>query len=154
MTDEQLNGNEVSWKNFGKMCYVTNFGQVYMSSSGKILLECCIELGKNQGNTRMGIKILDKEFQISRDAFGMVYSELCSKNYPHPQGCKQSIKIAEVLSMLKNDDNDSTAAVIVKRQIIKLMYKKLKFKEPELIALQELFESWRKPIITRTPIRR
>lgn len=168
MSDEQLKGNEISWRNWGVACYATNFGQVQVDEKTEEFVECCIGLGRNQGNTEMGITIYDGEFQISRSTFNTVYAELCSKGYPHPKGCKQSIEIIDVLNMLLKDDNNSVAAIIVKKEIVKLMYKQFQFDDSELIALHKLFDLWRKPIrksdlgkeikrvpiITRTPIRR
>lgn len=172
LNEEQLKGNEIGWINWGRACYNTNFGQVQLDEKTGEFVECCIGLGRNQGNTQMGITIFDNEFRISKDTFNTIYAELHSKNYPYPANCKQSIEILEVLKMLQKDNNDSVAALIVKKKIVELMYKEFQFGKPELVALHELFRSWRKPIreadceaqrapiiqrtpiITRTPIRR
>lgn len=162
LSKEQLDGNEIGWVNWGVKCYNTNFGQVEIDEKTEEFVSCCIGLGRNQGNTEIGIKIFDGEFQIYRDTFGTIYSELCSKNFPYPKNTKQSLEILDVLKILQNDDNDSIAAIIVKKELIKLMYNKLNFGKTELLALRELLDSWRKPIrkadlnqplvITRVPI--
>lgn len=173
MSDSKLDGNEISWVNFGVKSYTTNFGQVTLDEKTDEFNECCVGLGRNQGNTEIGIKILQGEFQITKDTFGTVYAELCSKDYPYPKKPNQTIEVLEILRILQKDNNDSIAAIIVKKEIVRLMYQKLKFGKAELIALRELLASWRKPItkknlnppkrepivertpiITRTPIRR
>lgn len=145
-TAESLAGNEISWINFGKKSYTTNFGQVVLDEKTDEFRECCIGLGRNQGNTEISIKIFDGEFQITKDTFNTVYAELCSKDFPYPKKPNQTIEIVEVLKILQKDDNDSIAAIIVKKEIVKLMYQKLHFGKAELIALEELLASWRKPI--------
>lgn len=165
LNKEQLDGNEIGWTNWGVKCYNTNFGQVELDENTEELVFCCIGIGRNQGNTEIGIKIIDGEFQIYKDTFGSIYAELCSKNFPYPCNTKQDIEISEVLKILQNDDNDSIAAIIVKKEIVRLMYNKLKFELQELVLLKGLLGSWRKPIkksdlieripiIERTPIRR
>ena len=149
----------------GVASYTTNFGQVEVNAKTHKLLNCCIGLGRNQENTAMSIKIDGNEFQIFKDSFNTIYAELCSKNFPYPANCSQSIDLTEILQMLWKDDNFSVAAILVKKRLVELMYKKLKFSDLDLNYLHKIFESWRKPIlksdlinripiITRTPIRR
>lgn len=145
-TDSKLAGNEISWVNFGVKSYTTNFGQVKLDEKTDEFRDCCIGIGRNQGNTEIGIKIIDGEFQITKDTFHTVYAELCSKDFPYPKKPSQTIEITEVLRILQKDDNDSIAAIIAKKEIVKLMYQKLHFGKAELIALEALLASWRKPI--------
>lgn len=146
LNNEQLQGNEIGWINWGIKCYNTNFGQVELDEKTEELVFCCISLGNNQGNTRIGVKIIDEEFQIYKDYFGTIYSELCSDGFPNPARTLNKIGIEEVINILQNDDNDSVAAVLVKKELIRLMYNKLHFGRSELIALSQLLKSWRKPI--------
>lgn len=149
VTQKSLDGNEISWVNFGVKCYSTNFGQVEVDEETEEFVECCIGLGRNYPNTEIGIKIYDGEFQVTKDTFNTIYAELCSKNFPYPRNPRYSIEVLEIIQILKNDDNDSIAAVLVKRELVKLMYQKLKLTRAELKALNELVASWRKPILTR-----
>lgn len=148
MTQKSLDGNEIAWQNDEVKCYTTNFGTVEVDVNTEEFMECCIGLGRNYPNTQISIKIFDDEFQVSKDTFGSMYAELCSKNFPYPRNPKYSIEVLEIIQILKDDDNDSIAAVLVKRELIKLMYQKLKLTRAELKALNELVAGWRKPILT------
>lgn len=148
LTQKSLDGNEIAWMNEEVKCYTTNFGMVYVDIDTEEFVECCIGLGRNYPNTQICIKIFDDEFQVTKDTFNTVYAELCSKNYPYPRNPKYSIEVLEIIQILKDDDNDSIAAVLVKKELVRLMYQKLKLTKAELKALNELVASWRKPILT------
>lgn len=153
LNKETLAGNQIAWTNEeeGVACYTTNYGQVSVDLQTGEFVDCCFGLGRNYGNTQMGIKIYDGEFQVYKDTFNTIYAELCSKNYPYPRN-KPSFPALEVIQMLQKDDNDGVAAILVKKEIVKLMFYHLKLNKSELIAIRELFKIWRKPIISRTPI--
>lgn len=150
LSDEVIKGNEIAWTNCGISCYNTNFGMVEVDEKTSRFVSCCVELGRNQGNTPMQVKIFDNEFQISCDYLGAISSELCSPNYNY--SCNKSIKsieITEVLQMLQQDNNCSVAAIIAKKELVKLMKVKLHFTADNEKELKELFRIWRNPILKR-----
>ena len=155
LSDKALAGNEVGWTNWGIKCYNTNFGQVEVDESTEELKFCVIGLGKNTGNTEISVKIFDNEFQVTKRMFNTSYAELCSSGYPYPEKPNQSIKPMEVLQILRQDTNNSIAAIIVKKELVKLIVAKMKLERGELLLVRELLSDWRFPIIAnpvRTPI--
>lgn len=149
-----MDGNSISWSNWGVKSYTTNFGQVIIDDKTNLIKECCIGLGKNQPNSEISVKIFDGEFQVLKETFYTVYSELYSKKFPYPVKTCPTLPIVEILEILQKDNNDSIAAVTVKKQLTMLVFQKLsvEFGKKELIALRELLKSWRKPILKREPI--
>lgn len=155
LSDKALAGNEVGWTNWGVKCYATNFGQVEVDEKTEELKFCTIGLGRNQGNTEIGVKIFGNEFQVTKDTFNTVYAELCSSGFPYPKKPNQSIKPMEVFQILQMDTNNSIAAIIVKKELVKLMVSKVRLERGELLLVRNLLSDWRFPIIAnpvRTPI--
>lgn len=134
--------------------FTTNFGTLTIHRSTGVIDFACIGLGRNDGNTRMSVRIDGWEYQVSKDkSFGATgLSELNSPNYPYKHKELPQLSVLEVLEMLQQDDNYSLAAVIVKRALVTSMKKYVKFSQEEKQALRELFKIWRKPIVTRVPI--
>ena len=155
LSDKALAGNEVGWADEGVKCYNTNFGQVEIDKSTEELKFCVIGLGKNPGNTEISVKIFDNEFQVTKDMFSTPYAELCSKGFPYSKNLNQSIKPMEIFQILRHDNNNSIAAIIVKKELVKLIVTNMKLERGELLLVRELLNDWRFPIIAnpvRTPI--
>lgn len=161
METEKSKGNEPSWedKELNGVNFTTNYGGVMVEKDTWQLISCCVGLGRNQGNVQMQIKILGDEFQIARDTFGTIWAELCSADYSYKLSYRnpKSIEIREVLRMIQKDDNNSVAAVLVKKTLVLLMLRKLRFSKDDLNELERVYTVWRKPIlkrdlIDRTPI--
>lgn len=152
--ESQLSGNEISWHSTEDNCdyYTTNFGQVQVQCDTEEILFATIGLGRNSGNTPISVRLIDGEFQVTKDLFNTVNAQICSQNYPYKSKTNQVIELIELLKILQKDNNYSTAAVLVKKELIKRVCKEFEFNENESCELYRLLEIWRTPIITRHPV--
>ena len=146
-SDEELAGNAISWSDDRISSYTTNFGQVEVSKKNPTkVIGACVGFGREQGNLSIAIKIVSGEFIIYQDHIGSrIVEYISSPNYPYQRGTVK-LPIITVIDVLKNDQNDSIAGILTKKEIVKLMRKKLKFTREDNIALKELYASWRTPI--------
>lgn len=149
MSDASLAGEVPSYIEGKHSHYITNCGQVEVSTkTGKVFF-ACYGLGKNVGNIGLSVKIVNREFIVYRTYIGNSICEfLCSKDYPYKRGTTQ-MSIQQVLRILLLDEDNSQAGVYVKKELIRLMTQKLKFTLEDKTLLEELYMGWRTTISTK-----
>lgn len=162
MTQRTLDGYEPSWydKEDNTAHFTTNFGTVGVNQDTWELTECCIGIAKEYKQDHMQVKIYDGEFQVLREQ-GMFYSGVLeSSGYEYPIRKSyvgknfDDLTVAEVLRALIQCTNNSTAAVIAKKELVRLMRQKLKFAKEDNKLLRDLFAVWRRPILKKDLVER
>mgnify|MGYP001029239865 FL=1 len=162
MNQKTLDGYEPSWydKEDNTAHFTTNFGTVAVIQDTWELVDCCIGIAREYKQNHMQVKIYDDEFQVLREQ-GMFYNGVLeSPGYKYPIRKTyvgkyfDNLSIAEVLGAIQEDTNNSTAAVAVKKELVRLMMEKLKFTREDSKALKELFKSWRTPILKKDLVER
>lgn len=162
MTQRTLDGYEPSWydKEDNTAHFTTNFGTVGVTQDTWELTECCIGIAKEYKQDHMQVKIYDGEFQVLREQ-GMFYSGVLeSSGYKYPirksyVGHRfDDLTVSEVLRALIQCTNYSTAAIVAKKELVRLMRKQLKFTKEDDKLLKELFAIWRKPILKKDLVER
>ena len=148
--DEQLSGRKVMRVDKETNCdvYTTNFGSVHINRVTGEVQYASISLGKNQECTEMDCQIIDGEFRISKRLIGTIQRELCSPGYCNPSNVSQTISLHDIFELLKKDTNFTVPAIAVKQKLVKLMEQKFKFNKYDKQELKEVFQVWRKPILS------
>lgn len=162
MTQQTLDGYEPSWydKEDNTAHFTTNFGTVGVEQDTWKLTECCIGIAREYKQDHMQVKIFDGEFQVLREQGTFYNGVLESSGYKYPIRKSyvgrnfDELTVAEVLKALMECTNYSTAAIVVKKELIRLMRKDLKFTREDNKLLKELFSIWRKPILKKDLVER
>lgn len=162
MTQQTLDGYEPSWydKEDNIAHFTTNFGTVRVEQDTWKLTECCIGIAREYKQDHMQVKIFDGEFQVLREQGTFYNRVLESSGYKYPIRKSyvgrnfDELTVAEVLKALMECTNYSTAAIVVKKELIRLMRKDLKFTREDNKLLKELFSIWRKPILKKDLVER
>lgn len=151
LTENQLDGNSISWQCDDYALYTTNHGQVKVDRSGEVM-DCCV--GIDRGNYHsVSVKILGDEFQVyEEDINGRVRYELHSPNFPYPKNTQHTISILSLIEVIRNSTNNCTALLLVKKRLLTLILSRILVNSKELSSIKSLLQEYRVPIISRQPI--
>ena len=151
LTENQLDGNSISWQCDDYALYTTNYGQVKVDRSGE-LMDCCVGIDRGSYHS-VSVKILGDEFQVyEEDINGRVRYELHSLNFPYPKNTNHTISILSLIEIIRNSTNNCTALLLVKKRLLTLVLRKILVDSKELSAIKSLLQEYRVPIISRQPI--
>lgn len=151
LTENQLDGNSISWKCDDYALYTTNHGQVKVDAAGE-LMDCCVGIDRGSYHS-VSVKILGDEFQVyEEDINGRVRYELHSPNFPYPKDTQHTISILSLIEIIRNSRNNCTALLLVKKRLLTLILRKILVNSKDLSAIKSLLHEYRVPVVSRQPI--